>query len=377
MPNFFGGLAAGLQAGDLNGSVDYILKKKQEAKVAQALSAWASSQDNHPPQAGPGGPPQPQPHPAAALAALGGGGAPQVAPRPAPPPTQAPVDPLAPLPAGAPSAGGPPPQAGPMPQPGPDPNLSATAQPDQQFGDPIKEAQQSLGAMIRSIKAANPDIKPRVLMDAVHSQLDDMKGILPMTKAVMQGQVQLLKSQMDIKFKYDKLNAENERFAEKMQDLVKRHADLAAFDAAREEHMKRMDDINQSREQDYGRSVDYQHEDRGAAEQGRDARASQAETGRNSRAAQSDATKRDISGQRSRDSTYRSKQSFRGAQVRGGGIPDPEPAAPDGGAPAPGAGGIPANVQQFAKQHGLTVIRKRADGKYDAKAKDGTVGVIG
>jgi hypothetical protein len=34
-------------------------------------------------------------------------------------------------------------------------------------------------------------------------------------------------------------------------------------------------------------------------------------------------------------------------------------------------------VQQFAKQHGLTVIRKRADGKYDAKAKDGTVGVIG
>jgi hypothetical protein len=46
--------------------------------------------------------------------------------------------------------------------------------------------------------------------------------------------------------------------------------------------------------------------------------------------------------------------------------------------PAPkGGGGIPANVQQFAKEHGLTVIRRRSDGKYDAKAKDGTPGIIG
>jgi hypothetical protein len=371
MPGFVGGLAEGLQG--LPAEVGGILDAIRQRKAAAAISAWATAQGQ--PQGQPQGqqPQGQQPHPAAALAAMPVGPGTQpvsaLSPAPAPfvpgkPPAAGQPDPLAPLPAA--------PQA--QPKPGPDPSLSATAQPDQQFSDPMQEAQQTLGALIRSVKAANPNIDPRTLMDAVHTQLDEMKGILPTTKAVMQGQVQLLKSQMDMKFKYDKLNSENERFAEKMADLVKRHASLNELDAAREEHMSNMDRINQERTDDYGRSVDYGHEDRQSAESGRNTRASESNQTRRDIAGENNQTRRDISDQRSDESYYRSDQSYRGSQVRSGVTPDAPP--PRRAGPSQG-GAIPANVQQFAKQHGLTVIRRRKDGKYDARAKDGTVGVIG
>lgn len=256
-----------------------------------------------------------------------------------------------------------------MGPPPPNPNLSATAQPDQKFSDPIQEAQQTLGAMIRSVKAANPKIDPLTLMNAVHTQLDDMKGILPVTKAVMQSQVGMLKDQARYQYLGQKLSDENDYHAQQMGILAKKAATAADYQKEKARHDGVMETLYHENISSRESIADENNSTR------RDI-AGENNTTRRDIAGDNNQTRRDISGDRSDDSDYRSDQSFRGAQVRSGQTPDAPPQRRAGASPKPG-GGVPANVQQFAKQHGLTVIRKRADGKYDAKAKDGTVGVIG
>ena len=79
----------------------------------------------------------------------------------------------------------------------PNPNLSSTAQPDAAGMDDSAEAgRQSLGYLIRSNKAANPGISNTTLMAAVRQQIDDIKGLAPLTKAAMTAQLGLLNWQV-------------------------------------------------------------------------------------------------------------------------------------------------------------------------------------
>lgn len=368
MPDFVGGLAQGLQAGGLGDALAHIVQARRQRRASEALVNQAMTQGGPQPAPASGGP--------AALAALKAP-APQPAPfTPGAPVKQGQPDPLAPLPATQPQA-----------QPGPDPNLSATAQPDQKFADPLKEAQQTLGAMIRSIKAANPKIDPVTLMNAVHTQLDDMKGIAPLTKATMQGQVAYLRAQTDAQYKNARLTQyDNDWMVKFMNAKTAEERTTLTGD-----YQKGRLAIMQERTDDYGRSVDYQHEDRQASNatriqvaningkyrlQGIDAqqsgagsRAQAALEGKHGAAIASGLSKflslNPGADGSQLDAVTQALESAYGTHTAS------QPA------PKSGGGGIPANVQQFAREHGLTVIRRRADGKYDAKDKDGTVGVIG
>ncbi len=79
----------------------------------------------------------------------------------------------------------------------PNPNLSSTAQPGAAgMDDPAEAGRQSLGYLIRSMKATNPGISNTTLMAAVRQQIDDIKGLAPLTKAAMTAQVAVLNLQV-------------------------------------------------------------------------------------------------------------------------------------------------------------------------------------
>ena len=164
-------------------SLGEMIAQLQAKKAAGAnVNAAMAGQDSGQPA------PDANSPPLAALAALAGS-------PPAGQPQQSPGQPHAiptgPVPAGAsfaqafgqqaqgaPAQGGPTPQQTPQQQP-PVPGLSSTAQPDAAgMDDPVKAGQQSLYAMIRSIKAANPGISNTTLMAAARQQIDDIKGVM-------------------------------------------------------------------------------------------------------------------------------------------------------------------------------------------------------
>jgi hypothetical protein len=351
MVGFLGGLAQG--AAGLPDEIGQLiaLKKLNQAKAANFNALTAQGGGAPAPQAAP-------PPPAAALAAIGK--QPMAAgPQPAPQ-----RDPLAPLPAAQPA---------PAPPPGQSQGTGGAEDPtgmsaDPRVTDPWKEGQSILTNMAQSLKRANPKADPRTLADALEMQIEEVKGITPTTKAYMGAQVGMLKQQADLQFKMSKLQSENDYH---MKYLLQKGLTAQQVEAERERHDRAVESIWSDREDAYQQSVDYQHEDRQSAEAGRNTRNAANIGSRENIAAGRNATQEDIAGRRSRDSKYRADQGFRGAQARSGIPVDPAPDAGDTG------GGIPANVQQFAKQHGLTIIRRRADGKYDAKDKNGTVGVIG
>lgn len=248
------------------------------------------------------------------------------------------------------------------------------------LADPIKESQSLIKNLWTSVKAANPKADPLTIMKAVEYQIDEIKGVAPVTKATMQGQLQLmgftLKAQQ---FDQRELRLREEH-AQRMMELAQHHANQDEVAAENSRYRGVMAEVAIERANAYSDSVDYQHEDRQSAEAGRDTRNTQNITSREGIAAGNVAQRDRASGLRSRDSTYRAKQGFRGAQVRGGLPAGPEPAAPDdggGGGPARPSSSVPANVQQFAKKNGLTILRRRADGKWDARDRTGRVGVIG
>lgn len=84
----------------------------------------------------------------------------------------------------------------PMKQP-PVPGMSSTAQPDAAgMDDPFKAATQSIQTIAQGIKAANPNIDPMTLAMAVQSQIENIKGVAPLTKAAMSGQLGAMKLQI-------------------------------------------------------------------------------------------------------------------------------------------------------------------------------------
>lgn len=396
MVGFLGGLSNGLNMGDINGAVDYIIKQQHAKRVAAALDRTMAAG---------GGAPQPaaSPDPIAALARLKGGtGAPpQPAPAPQAGPAPAPFTPGRPPAPGQPDPLAPTPQAGPAPRPQPMPG-QPTGAPGAEaptgmavgngLADPVKEGQSLIQNLWQTIRAANPKADPRTILDAVNTQIDEIKGVAPVTKAMMQGQLQYMNFTMKAQ-EFDQREARlRDEHAQKMVELAKHHANQDEIAQENARFRGAMVDIARDRASYYGESVQYAHEDRQAAEAGRNTRsaanidskmslAQLKEAGLNDRsaaaikgrhgAAIASGVARVLSYQPSADmdSVVAGLEAAYGDQG-GGGTPKPA-AQPHAG------GGVPANVQQFAKQHGLTIVRKRADGKYDAKTKDGTVGVIG
>lgn len=118
-----------------------------------------------------------------------------------------------------------PPMGGPAPAPGgapatppPDPSLSATAQPQQPaFDDPIAGASQNIKALAASIKAANPKIDPKTLASAVEMQIENIKGVAPLTKAAMTAQIQMVKAQQDWQYKQQRLTQLDEGLRIRLQ----------------------------------------------------------------------------------------------------------------------------------------------------------------
>jgi hypothetical protein len=386
MPNFFGGLAQGLQGGGFGDALAQLVAAKRQRKASEAIvnQAMSGGQPQQPPQGA-------SPNPLAALAALHGG---SQAPAPQPAPQPAPFTPGAPVAPGQPDPLAPQPAQPPAPKPPPDPNLSATAQPDQQFADPLKEAQQTLGAMIRSIKAANPKIDPRTLMDAVHTQLNDMKGLAPLTKATMMGQVAYLRAQTDAQYKSARLTQYdndwmvkfmNAKTAEERTRLTgeyqkgRLNIEQEGVDEryyATDVGAKTREDVANigagSRIQVANINGKYRLQGIDTQQEGAGSRAQAALDGKHGAAIASGLSKflslNPGADPSQLDAVTQALESAYGTHTAS--QPTSQP-APKGG------GGIPANVQQFAKEHGLTVIRRRSDGKYDAKAKDGTPGIIG
>jgi len=313
MADFFSGLAQGLQ-----GLPDEIGKLQEYARAKKAATALANSDFS-----GVGGNAPPAP-PAAALAALAPKPQP-TAPMPSTAPQAAPRDPLAPLPSpgGAPAPPMPStaPQGAPQAPPQPDPALSATAQPGINFDNPIREANQTWSSIITSIKRANPKIDPMTLMTAAKEQLDNIKGIAPITKSIMDAQMKGNEFLITTQLKMQRLRqlgqeveiklANAQTNAEKNQIISDWHKGQLA--------------IEQGRAETYAESVDYQHEDRQSAESGRNTRNTQNVQSREGIAQGRNETNLDIAGGRSRDSRYRTEQGFRGAQVRSGGQAGPEP----------------------------------------------------
>jgi len=174
---------------------------------------------------GPGGPPPASGGPTAsplvsgptgAPAAPGGGGLPPQAmallAKLIPPGGQGAPGGTPPMPGGMkpmaqpPASPVPPPGQGNVPQPGP------TASPPSDMGggvsDPVKEATAWLTSTFKGLKQQNPQASPYVLSLAVEKRIEAMKGIAPITKAAMQGQVEVMKNQTRaqqvlMKYEYD------------------------------------------------------------------------------------------------------------------------------------------------------------------------------
>ena len=220
--------------------------------IAQMQARKAATANVNTAMADQGGDPQPAaptglpPQVVAGLAALAGGGG-------APPstPGQPPHVPTGPAPAGAPPQGqGAPAQPQPaqaQPQPAqaqPNPNLSSTAQPDAAgMDDPVKAGQQSLGYLIRSTKAANPGISNSTLMAAVRQQIDDIKGVAPLTKAAMTAQMGMLNLQVKQQALQQRISSEEQRWQIARQE-AKTREERNKIDEA---HFGRMDALAQGR----------------------------------------------------------------------------------------------------------------------------------
>lgn len=337
MVDFAGGLAQGLQG--LPNEIGKLQEMARARKMAAALLNTYTG--NQPPQGGgapapQGGAPMP---PTAALAAL--------APKPVPAPPAAPnprsrfpvvpgqPDPLAPRPAPA------PPPGAPTGQPGAEAPTGMSVAPG--LADPVKEGQSLLKNLWMTTKQANPKADPLTIMQAVNAQIDDIKGIAPVTKATMQGQLQLMGFTLKATQFQQKESDENARYAMKMQDLVTHHANQDAIAAENERHRAAMVSIAQERADAYGEGIEYSHEDRQAATGERATASAESNTTRRDIATGHDETQKDIAGQRSKDSKYRSDQSVRGAQVRSG--------APPGNAPSAAGLGMPPDARKAPDGH--------------------------
>lgn len=300
--DFFSGLAQSLQ-----GLPDEIGKLQEMARARKAAAALANSDFSN--VGGPQPQPQPAPHPAAALAAM----------------SQQPPAPPASRPMMRPPAA-PQPQTPPQMQPRPDPNLSATAQPGMDFGNPIREANQTWSSIINSIKRANPKIDPVTLVAAAKDQLENIKGIAPLTKSIMDAQIKGQEFAVNTQLKLQRLQQLGDEVGIR---LMRANSDEERNSILREWH-QRQTAIEQGRADTYADSVEYAHEDRQSAETGRNTR-STADINSRERIAQGrNETQKDISGQRSSDSRYRADQGFRGAQVRSGAPAGPTPAQTPG-----------------------------------------------
>jgi hypothetical protein len=142
----------------------------------------------------------------------------------------------------------------------------------------------------------------------------------------MEGQIQAQKLSFDYQYKGARL----QQLGQKLEIDMKNAKTREQQEKALEEYHSGLLEIGEQRASDYGRSVEYSHEDRQSAETGRDTRNAQ-NIGSRERIAQGrNETQKDISGQRSGDSRYRADQGFRGAQVRSGVQPGPAPASVPG-----------------------------------------------
>ena len=218
-------------------SLGELIAQLQAKKAAGAnVNSAMADQDSGQPLTAPAAPCPKLP---ASLAAIAGG-APQGTPG------QPPSIPTGPVPQGAsfgqafspqgqqsPPPGGSPQQQPPSPlQQPPRPDLSSTAQPDAAgMDDPLKAGQQSLYTIIRGIKASNPGISNTTLMAAVHQQLDDIKGVAPLTKIAMQAQLQTLKLQVDAQNNAARQQHAHDMFMVAWQNANTRAKQQAALEA--------------------------------------------------------------------------------------------------------------------------------------------------
>lgn len=224
--------------------------------------------------------------------------------------------------------GPPPAAAGPGPSPAPqppNPNLSGTAQQPQMGGqmDAVQEAQQNIKAMAAAIKAANPGIDGATLLMAVDHQIEDLKGVAPLTKATMQAQTAALTAQM-------KYQAAMQGFEAKMR-IAKSHDDvLQAIAELKAQTGIEIAGINADSRRDVastnaGARVQAAGIGAGSRENvariGADSRRDVANIGADSRES--------VAGTNAEARMYGADQGFRGNQVRGGGKADPAPRRPN------------------------------------------------
>lgn len=250
MANFFGGLAQGLQGGGFDAAVDEFVRRHQARKVAAAL-ANANGGGGAPPP-----PPAANGNPMGGLAALGGGGANAPAPPPAAPPSAGP----------APAPAAPPPQ--PMPgaptgQPGAHAPTGMSVDPT--LADPIKEGQSLITNLWKNIKAANPHADPMTIMQAVNSQIDEIKGVAPITKSAMQGQLSMMHETIRAQeFDQREIRLWNEH-SQKLELAYKANNWKEAVAEENSRFKGEMVKVAQDRASVYGEATEFAHEDRQAA----------------------------------------------------------------------------------------------------------------
>jgi hypothetical protein len=255
------------------------------------------------------------------------------------------------------------------------------------LADPLKESQSLIANLWKSVKAANPKADPLTIMNAVHTQIDDIKGVAPVTKAMMQGQLQYLNFTMKGQQFEERESRLRTEHAQKMVELAQHHANQDEIAAENARFRGEMVRIAQERADWYGEGVTYQHEDRVAAEEGR-----------NTRNAANISSKMSIAQLKENGLDDRSAAAIKGrhgaAIVSGlarvlsyqpGADPNSVVAGleaaygdkGDSGTPKPAqAGSASTDVQKRAKAEGVTLIRRRADGSWDAKDSKGRPGVF-
>lgn len=351
MATFFDGLAQGLAPG-----LEAWGKRGEMERIAKVLANTYGQPDQPLPPTG-----QP-PHPAAALAALGG----QQQPTPpvlkpgVPPPAGQP-DPLAPLPS-SPA----PPQGAPTGQPGAEAPTGMSVNPG--LADPTKEAQSLIKNLWQTTKARNPKADPLTLMSAVERQIDDIKGVAPITKATMQGQLLYLKDMQLDQYRQARLQQYDHDWLIKYQNAKTAEERVRLNDDRARDRNKIMQEGVDVRQE----GVDYQHEDRQASNQ---TRLTVANIGAASRVSVAQLKEQGLD-----DRAIAALKGKHGASIASGlskvlsanPSADPNTAiaaletayGDQQGAPPKGSGGggIPANVRQYAKSKGLTVVAKQGDG---------------
>jgi len=241
----FGAIQAFQQSSDWMGK----LRQEQEKHRAIAALGRAYSQPDAAPQAGPQMPPAGTGMgPAQAMqgaqdaqqAGPGGPAAPNAVPNSPSGPGGIPPNVLASLQAMRQQKGGQqqPQQQGPqlaqqgapsMAQPSPlqqqpHPNLSSTAQPDAAgMQDLNAQASQTLKSIGQSLKMATPNIDPYTLALAVQMQVENIKGLAPLTKAYAQGQIQAVIAQQKAQQFTIKLTQAGMMFDQRMSEIHRRN----------------------------------------------------------------------------------------------------------------------------------------------------------